>query len=421
MATSALPRTTRLFLAGNTVSMAGNGLVIAFTLIYLNQVRHVALPVVGALFAAAAVAGLVVVPVAGILLDRLGARLVLATIVVGQAVTEVLLAFVHDAATALPVMLLYGATWTPMFSAIRTMIGGLAPEPAVQQRAFAVSFTLQNAALGVGTTVGAAFADVRHPGSFQALFLVDAATCLAFVAVFPFLPNLRRPRAHDEPRAGYREVLAHPGLRLLVFASLILAFTGYPAFDSGLPAYTTVQARLPAHIVALSLTVNTAFIVATQLVVLRLVSRLRRSQALALTGVVIALSWAVFGLAGLPISPGWRIACVFSFTAVFGLGETIMAPTLGPLVNSLAGERVRGRANSLSSFTSSFALIISPAIATSMIAAGAAAVWIALLCLGSLGTVAISARLRRALTAEQDLAGAARPRQARVEPEGATT
>ena len=50
-------------------------------------------------------------------------------------------------------------------------------------------------------------------------------------------------------------------------ASLILAFTGYPAFDSDLPAYATVE----AHVVALSLTVNAAFIVAAKLIVLRFV------------------------------------------------------------------------------------------------------------------------------------------------------
>jgi hypothetical protein len=49
-----MPRATRLFLAGNAVSMAGTGLVIAFTLIYLHQVRGLALPVVGALLAASA-------------------------------------------------------------------------------------------------------------------------------------------------------------------------------------------------------------------------------------------------------------------------------------------------------------------------------------------------------------------------------
>ena len=43
-----MTRETRLFLTGNAVSMAGTGLGIAFTLIYLHQARGLALPVVGA-------------------------------------------------------------------------------------------------------------------------------------------------------------------------------------------------------------------------------------------------------------------------------------------------------------------------------------------------------------------------------------
>ena len=82
-----------------------------------------------------------------------------------------------------------------------------------------------------------------------------------------------------------------------------------------------------------------------------------------------------------------------------------MSPTMAPLVNSLADERVRGQANSLSGMANSLALIASPAIVTGVVV-GAAAVWIGLLCLGCLGTVAISARLRRRLTAEQDRADA---------------
>ncbi|HEY6314081.1 MAG TPA: MFS transporter [Streptosporangiaceae bacterium] len=396
------PRATRLFLAGNTVSMTGTGLVIAFTLIYLHQVRGLALPVVGALLAVSAATGLIVVPTCGVLLDRLGARTVLAGILVGQAVAQVLLAWAHNAATALPAMLLYGATWAPMFPALRTMLAGLTPEPVMQQRAFAINFTAQNAALGVGTTIGAVLASITHPGSFQVLFLANAVSCLLFAAVLPLLPNLRRPRAHGEPRIGYRDVLAHRGLRLVMVASLFLAFTGYAAFDSGLPAFSTVQAHVSAHVVALSLTVNTAFIVAAQLIVLRVVRRVRRSVALAAAGLILAASWAIFGLAALPITPAGRIACVFGFTALFGLGETVVAPTMGPLVNSLTDDRVRGRANSLSAFGQSLALIVCPAIATGLIAAGAAAVWIGLLCLGCLGMVAIGAVLRRTLTDEQD-------------------
>jgi predicted MFS family arabinose efflux permease len=110
---SAMPAAIRLFLAGNAVAMTGNGLVIAFTLIYLHQARGIALPIVGAPLAAAAAAGLLAVTVSGVLLDRLGGRRVLTGIILGQAVAQVLLAWAHNAATALPALLVYGATWAP--------------------------------------------------------------------------------------------------------------------------------------------------------------------------------------------------------------------------------------------------------------------------------------------------------------------
>ena len=59
-------------------------------------------------------------------------------------------------------------------------------------------------------------------------------------------------------------------------------------------------------------------------------------------------------------------------------------------------------ANSLAALSQSLAFIICPALATGLIAAGAAAVWIGLLCAGCLGTVAVGARLRRVLTSDQD-------------------
>src|SRR5215475_2680084 len=243
MPAAAMPAATRLFLAGNAVAMTGNGLVLAFTLIYLHQARGIALPVVGLLLAAGAAAGLLAVTVSGILLDRLGARRVLTGIILGQATAQVLLAWAHNAATALPALLLYGATWAPMFPAIATVIAGLTPDPAAQQRVFAINFTAQNAAIGIGTVLGAAVANVHHPGSFQALFLANAVSCLIFAMALTFLPALRTAPARKEPRAGYRDVLARPGLRLVLVASLIVAFTAYPAFDSGLPAYASVEAH----------------------------------------------------------------------------------------------------------------------------------------------------------------------------------
>ena len=372
-------------------------------IIYLHQARGIALAVVGGMLAAAAATGLIAVIACGALMDRVGARLVLGMILLGQVVAEVALAWAHNTTTAWPAILIYGATWSPMFSANSTMLHGLTPEPALQQRAFAVNFAAQNMALGIGAAVAAVVVRAHHPGTFQALFLANGLSCLLFAVLLPALPNLRRSRTVNDTRVGYRDVLSHRGLRLMILASLLLAFAGPATFDSGAAAFASAAAHISDHAIALSFTINTAVIVAIQMLVLRLVRRHRRSSALAVVGLIWAVSWALLGFAEVVAGPGWRIVILFAFVSLFGVGETFVAPTRNPLINSLADDRIRGRANSISGFASSVMLIICPAMVTSLVAAHLEAVLIALLCLGSLGIVAIAARLRVTLTAEQDL------------------
>ena len=81
-------------------------------------------------------------------------------------------------------------------------------------------------ALG-GGAIGAAIANVHHPWSFQVLFLANAASCLLFAGVAARLPSVRAPRGRQGPGAGYRDVLAHRGLRTVMIATVMLAFTGY--------------------------------------------------------------------------------------------------------------------------------------------------------------------------------------------------
>jgi hypothetical protein len=292
---SALPRVTRLFLAGNAVAMTGNVLVIAFTLIYLHQARGIALPVVGLLLAAGAAAGLLAVTVSGVLLDRLGARRVLTGIILGQATAQVLLAWAHNAAAALPALLLYSATWAPMFPAIATV--DRRADPRSSRPVARVRHQLHRAERRDRD---------RHGTRSRRR---ERASSRVFPGPVPgqrrIVPDLRRGadlparsahRARKERAASrLRDVLARPGLRLVLVASLIVAFTAYPAFDSGLPAYASVEAHVSARVVALSLTVNTALIVLAQLFVLRGVRRARRSSALAISGPILAASWAVFG------------------------------------------------------------------------------------------------------------------------------
>ena len=202
MSRAPLSRATWLLIAGEAVSALGTGLVLPMTLIYLHQVRGIALPEVGALMAAIGAVGLVAVPLTGIALDRFGARPVLfATMLAGS-------------------------------TSIR---------PA--SSAFAINFTGINAGIGVGGAVGAAGADPAQPGSIQLLFLANAASWVIFAVMLIALPNVRPGHEADQPNGRYREVLANRPLRTALLAILALAFTGYAALDSGLPAYATVEAH----------------------------------------------------------------------------------------------------------------------------------------------------------------------------------
>lgn len=201
----------------------------------------------------------------------------------------------------------------------------------------------------------------------------------------------------------------------MILASLLLGFIGPGSFDSGVPAFASVAAHVSDHVIALSFTVNTGVIVAVQMFMLRLVRRHRRTSALAAIGVIFAVSWVLLGFAEVVDDPGWRIVILLTFTGLFGVGETIVAPTRNPLINSLADDRIRGRANSISGFAASLALIVCPAIVTSLLAAHLEGVWIALLCLSSLGVVVIAGRLRATLTAEQDLVSQQRAAESPLE------
>jgi MFS family permease len=394
---------TRLFLSGNTVSMFGTGMVLPWMIIYFHEARGISLPVVGVLMAAGAATGLVVGLACGAWMDKVGARPVLSMILLGQVVDAVALAWAHDTLTAVPAVLLYGATWTPMIASISTMLNGLTGEPALQQRAFAVNFATQNMALGIGAAVAGVVVRTHHPGTFQVLFFANGLSSLLFVVVLRALPNLRRTKVVGETRIGYRYVLSHRGLRLMILASLLLGFIGPGSFDTGVPAFSSLAAHVSFHAIALSFTVNTGVIVAIQMFVLRVVRRYRRSAALAATGLIFAVSWALLGFAEVVDGPGWRVVILFAFVSLFAVGETILAPTRNPLINALADDRIRGRANSISSLSASIAMIVSPAIVTSLLGAHLGGVWIALLCLSSLGVVIIAVRLRGTLTVEQDL------------------
>ncbi|MCW2606832.1 MAG: major facilitator superfamily 1 [Frankiales bacterium] len=398
-----LPPAVRRLIAGVAVSSFGTGLTLPFTLILLHEVRGIPLPTVGLLLAVPGVVGLCAVPVSGTLIDRLGARAVLRAALVLQAGGSALLAVADTPLQALPAVVLVGLGLGPSFPAGNALLSGLVGTTAGAARAFGVQFTVLNASIGLGGLAAASIIDVERPRTFVILYAANALACLVYAAVLP-RPAARRVAEAHEDEPSYREVLADPVFRRVCLVSLLFALTGYSALDGGVPAYARVVGAVSPQAIALLFVVNTAVIVLGQLAVLRLLRDVRRSTALAGAALVWALAWAL--LLAVPALPGpGRVAAVLLYGGVFGLGETLMAPVLGPLVNALATDRLRGRYNAVQGATFSIAFVVGPAVSALLVGSGLGLVWVGLLVAGALASAALATRLRRRLTREQDGVG----------------
>lgn len=392
--THTLDPVVRRFLLSVAVGRFGTGLTLPFTLILLHEVRGIALPTVGLLLTIPGVVGLAAVPVSGALIDRFGPARVLRMALALLAVGSVLLSEAREPGTAVLALLLTGLGLGPSFPAANALLSGLVPRPEQLSRAFGMHFTILNAAIGVGSLVGAVVADVHRAATFTGLFLASAAAVLIQVCLVPSGPP-RPPHDVEVAAPSYREVWADRVYRLVLVSTLLTAMTGYAALDSGLPAFGRVVGHVSPSTIALAFTVNTVLIVSLQLPVVRVIAHWRRTRALLLASLVWAFAWALLGAA--PAT--WS---VLVFSALFGLGEVFQSPVLQPLINALAPEHLRGRYNALFGMMFSVAFIVSPALSGLLIGNGLGRWWIGGLVVGSLASAGLTWRIRGLLTDAQD-------------------
>lgn len=395
-----LPSSVRRLVVGVAVSSFGTGLTLPFTLILLHEVRNIPLPAVGLLLAVPGLVGLLAVPLSGALVDRVGPRAVLAGALVVQAAGNLGLAVADSVPAVLPAVVLLGLGLGPSFPAASALLSGLVEGADDTARAFGVQFTAINASIGLGGLAAATVVDVDRPRTFVVLYLANAVTCLLYAVLLPVAPP-RRPAHPSEEQPSYREVLSDPVFRRVCLVSLLFGLTGYSALDGGVPAYARVVGDVSPKVVALLFVVNTALIVLGQLAVLRLLKGRRRSSALAAAALVWAGAWSLLLL--LPELPtAGRLALVLAFGGVFGLGEILMAPVLGPLTNALATDRLRGRYNALQGATLSASFVVGPAVAALLVGNGLGRAWVLGLVGGSLLSAVLALGLRRRLTPQQD-------------------
>ncbi|MDQ6527110.1 MFS transporter [Nocardioides sp. LHD-245] len=402
---TALPAEGRWLLSTVAVSTLGRGLVLPFTLIYLHEVRGFGLGMSGLLMAVIAAAAFVVTAPSGALVDRYGARVVLLAGQSAMVAGTLLLAFATTPAAATVALVLiginFGASWPAFNSLIATVVEG-----EVRQQYFGVNFALTNLGLGVGGIVGGLFADVGRPETFTAIYVADALAGLVPLALF--LGPLRHlhGRVLHPPRdlmsgavPGYRAILRSPAVRWLTLLTFVATFIGYGQFEAGLPAFARTEAGLSTGAIGFAFALNTFVIVALQFTVMGRIRGRRRTRVLTVMAVLWACAWLLVGMGALAPGSALAVTGLLGFGLVFGIGETLLQPTLPAINNDLAADHLRGRYNALNAAAVQAGTVAGPIVAGFLLEQGCASALIALMVVGCGAIAVVATVLERHLPA----------------------
>lgn len=389
---------------GNALSAFGSGFTVPFLFVYVTRVRNLSAGQAGLMFSVLAIAALCALPMVGPAIDRRGPRPVVAVGSVVAALGALTLGLARGEALVMVGAALLGAGVAAIQPALATMIVRCTTA-RTRARAFALQFTFNNLGLGIGGLIGGMIVDPSRPASFTLLFAVETAMFLVLGAVCGTvrLPAVPAAAAGTVPGAGFRHLLKNRAMVRLCVVSAVIFFTCYGQFESGLAAFATEVSRISPSMLGVALAANTAVIVLGQLTVLRITQRRRRSTVIAATGLVWLLAWIVTALSGLMHDDKAAAAVTIITTfALLGVGESLLAPTLGPMVADLAPAHLLGQYNAAQSLVKQLAMAAGPAFAGVMVGAGLYGPYLAALMACSVLITILGIRMRHTLNPTQN-------------------
>ncbi len=400
---AALPTPGRWLLSTTAVSTLGRGMTLPFTVIYIHEVRGIDLDVAGLLMGLIAVVAVLITAPVGVLTDRLGARPVVVAGLLAQVLGAVVIAFATTVPAFVVAVSLLGVSFGIGWPAFNAMIASIV-DGRLRTQYFGINFALINLGIGLGGVVSGFLTDVARPGTFTAIFLADAACVLVPIALL--LGPLRRVAGRPPPStggptgAGYLSILRRPAVLWVTALTFLSSFVGYGQMEAGFPAFARQVSEVSTRTIGFAFAANTAVIVLTQFFVLRRIDGRRRTRVFLGLVVLWALSWALLGLTGLVAGTLAAAAGVIVFHVFFGLGETMLQPTVPAIVNDLASDLDRGRYNAVSAGAFQVGAITAPVAAGWLLDHRLGGVFIAVL-LGCLVLVAaLALALEREVTPE---------------------
>lgn len=335
------------------VNRAGT-MVLPFLTLYLRQELAYTPAGAGLVLALYGVGGMAGTALGGKLVDRVGYRPLMIASLVGSGAMLFALGFVRSRPAVELTVVAFALVSEAFRPACSTAVSAFS-RPAQRARAYGLFRLAINAGFTIGPAVGGVLAAIDYGW----LFWADGATCLlAALCLARLFPKEPPPPEAEEPGASRGN--ASPWRdRVFVAAFVLILLQGLIFFQtmSTFSLFLKEQRALSEPTIGLLFAVNTAIIVAAEMILVQRVQGMNPLRVVAVGCLFLALG---FGL--LPWAQS--VAAVGATVALWTVGEMLSAPLAMAWIANRASAANRGRYLGATALCFSAASVLAPLIGT---------------------------------------------------------
>ncbi|GHO98925.1 MFS transporter [Reticulibacter mediterranei] len=371
------------FLLGVWIDALGSGLFLPFSLLYFTNVARLPLAAVGGVLTIAMLLSLPMTPLAGMLVDRIGARQVILISMAFAALSCLGYLFVRTipllALTTLPGAIAGRLFWV----ALPTFIASISTEGKARDSWYGLVGVAQNAGNCIGGALAGLLVAFGGTIAYQVILYIDVVSFLLAMVCIWGLPVREAPVSTSIPlkspigHGGYRAVLRDKTFLGILVSGFVFVLCLIMLSDI-VPYYLVNVLHLPSWIVGVEATFS-AILLTLQALIVRLVISLRRTRILILAGWVWIGSGGLFLLA-LIFPSGQLILYILLVVGIYTCGGLLYGPAMNALVAEVGPGSLRSRYIATYQFAAwGLGQTIAPTLFASLFTLGPAYPWIVLI------------------------------------------
>ncbi|WP_020663882.1 MFS transporter [Amycolatopsis benzoatilytica] len=370
----------------------GSGLFLPLALLYVTSVIGIPLAAAGTAVTVGTMAGLLVPPFAGRLVDRLGPRAgVLAAQLLQAAGTSAYL-LAHGIGGIVVAAVLLGAGQQLFYSCLFALISEVAGD-VPKDRPFAEVGMARAGGFGLGGLVSSALLTWFGSGGYRIALVVDIATFLVSATIVVALVRpAKRPARPARASTGSGVLRNRPYLALILFSGMFGLSLDF--FLIGTPVFVLDRLRAPLWLPGAILFLLTVLTSVGGTLALRLTRRFTRIGAMRVGSALFA-AWCVANLGVLLVPRSWQVPYLLTSTLVFAAGDLVFGPRSGALAEAAAPAEAKGRYLAAFQYAFTVAQVLAPAV-VSLFSVSAWLPWVLVggcACLAVLGLGRLGPRL----------------------------